>query len=210
MLRNNLCAKYFFPFIFNAILWRNFSWLEALWSKVTVLLVVEGNRFSLSNGLFFTFFGSQMKTYHTATVAILFFWKWRNLPSCIFKFFVREQLCGASGKRSPERFFQRFLNLKEFSAKLFENQREHFFYTLYYSIWSHIDSIQKIKFDVHFPLFYVVYGHISWCSQWSICSGRRFFFSPLMHEILKVRRRGLIIVKLISWSSIQLGYWRYC
>ena len=114
MLRNNLCAKYFFPFIFNAILWRNFSWLEALWSKVTVLLVVEGNRFSLSNGLFFTFFGSQMKTYHTATVAILFFWKWRNLPSCIFKFFVIEQLCGASGKCSPERFSNIFLIWKNF------------------------------------------------------------------------------------------------
>ena len=158
MLRNNLCAKYFFPFIFNAILWRNFSWLEALWSKVTVLLVVEGNRFSLSNGLFFTFFGSQMKTYHTATVAILFFWKWRNLPSCIFKFFVREQLCGASGKRSPERFFQRFLNLKEFSAKLLENQREHFFnslYPLYCSIWF---DLKKSSLTYIPPLFYVVYG----------------------------------------------------
>ena len=62
MLRNNLCAKYFFPFIFNAILWRNFSSLEALlWSEVTVVVVVEGNRFSLSNRPFFHIFGLEWK-----------------------------------------------------------------------------------------------------------------------------------------------------
>lgn len=132
MLRNNLCAKYFFPFIFNAILWRNFSWLEALWSKVTVLLVVvEGNRFSLSNRLFFTFFGSQWK------LTTLLLWRFIFLKMAQFavmhiSVFVWEQLCGASVRaRSARNRFLNFNSLYSFFSAFFKNLAKiHLYQTL--------------------------------------------------------------------------------